>query len=262
MSETNKILSKRPALPFSPIIAVLGLLLPFAPALGEGIPTYGLQMCDNAGIPEDECTLAGGPWPEAEIAKETESRGKGSKAETHDAHATLRCEQLGVAPKDCVAAPPWKRLQAEESEPASAFVTAPERLPRLTATPLPEPVRGPAVESPSRVIIASPPRPVQRRTVRFVPPPPALQPPFRDVGPPPAQPVFRDVRGPLPADDASVRAFREPRVPAEPVFREGRRSTVVEEEVGFFERFFDGRNRCRREVRYSRPPSYRYVECF
>jgi hypothetical protein len=60
-----------------------------------------------------------------------------------------------------------------------------------------------------------------------------------------------------------VRAFRQPRAPVEPVVRDVRRATVDEDDgPGFFERFFDGRNPCRREVRYSRPPSYRYVECF
>ena len=337
MSETKTTRSKRRGPPGSPILALLGVLLPFAPALGEGIPAYGFQMCESAGIPKEECTLAGGPWPEAEIAEEPAAAfGKRGKSEPLGAYAARRCEQEGIAPEDCIAAPPSERLLAEEVPPAGPFVTPAEDVPRLTATPLPDPIQEPAVAAPTSVILASPPRPVQQQAVRFVPTPPPAAPPaqafrdvgppppgaiippppasafrtvgppptqafrdvgppppgaiippppasaFRTVGPPPTQafrdvgppppgaiipppplPVFRERLAPLPVAEPPVRAFRQPRAPVEPVVRDVRRATVDEDDgPGFFERFFDGRNPCRREVRYSRPPSYRYVECF
>ena len=287
MSETNNALLHCRVLPCLPVLAILSLFLPFAPVLGEGIPSYGLQMCEDAGIPANECTLAGGPWPEAEIVQETAAAEKGGKAETLDAHAALLCDQQGVPPADCMASRPTERLIAEEVQPDSAFVTPAERLPRLTATPLPEPVQGPVVVAPPPVILASPPRPTQQQAARFVSPSTAslpqqairesgLQPapllpsvgafavaPQPILTPPPAQPVFRDTLRPLPADGTSVRSFRERRTPIEPLIRDVRRGPVENTGRGFFEGLFDGRQtRCRREVRYSRPPSYRYVECF
>lgn len=308
MSETKKTLSKLSALPCFWVLASLGAMSPLALAQAEGIPGYGAQMCESAGIPMNECTLTGGPWPTDDGLETSTEVGKRGKAETLVGHATTRCEHQGIAPEDCQALPPTQRGDGQAALPASPFLTVPASLPPVAIAPSPEAVSPP--------VVVSPPRPVRREAVRIVSPPRApstqpvfgevrpsplaVQPPFRDVGPPAAVSAFRDVGPPPPAfrpvfrdvgpssvqppfrevvpsaepvvrerrglpviDAQGARAFREPRGPIRPVFREGRRPIGDDDDVGLFDRLFDGRqSRCRREVRYSRPPSYRYVECF
>ncbi|MEM9441983.1 MAG: hypothetical protein AAGA73_16195 [Pseudomonadota bacterium] len=308
MSETKNTVSKLSVLPGFWVIVWLGTISPIAPVHADGIAAYGAQMCESAGIPTNECTLTGGPWPAGEGLQASSGDEQRDKSETFLEHARSRCEHQGIAPEDCQALPPTKRGDGQAALPASPFLTVPEALPPVTLASEPESVSSP--------IIVSPPRPARPQTVGVVPPmratstqqvvrevgalPQAVQPPFiavgppttvqafRDVGPPPQafQPVLRDMepsfvsppfrevrprtetifpefRGPPPVRANRVRAFREPRAPAGPAVREARRSFADDDDVGFFGRLFDGRQtRCRREVRYSRPPSYRYVECF
>lgn len=263
MSEINKKYAKRLISSCLSATLLFGLVFPLA-ASSESLSDYGAEMCANAGIPAEECTLSEGvATPEHEAVG-----GKGPKSETLVGRGKALCEQQGVPLEDCKALPIAHRAKEQEILPASSFLTVPAGLPIVDGPPAQEAVP----------IVVSPPLAVQEQTIRYIPPPaPPAPPPFRDVAPlPPVEPIVRDARVPAPRNDFGFRPFREPRPPFEPVvreaarppaepdFREVDRAQVADDGIGFFERFFDGRQtgRCRREVRYSRPPSYRYVECF
>lgn len=291
MSETNKEHARRLILPFLPAVLLVGLVSAFgaSPASSESLSDYGAKMCADAGIPADACSLSDKTvservgsaeagfdnygFDEPAVGDETAARASnGVKSETLVGRGRWLCEQQDVPLEDCRALPLAHRAPPPEILPASSFLTVPERLPQVDGVVVSEPL-------PVQVV-APPPVPVQEPAIGFLPPPvlPA-EPSFREVAPlPAAEPVFRDARVPRPRNDFGFRPFREPRPPiepsirevrerrppVEPVVREVRQGPVDDDGPGFFGRWFDGRqaDRCRREVRYTRPPSYRYIECF
>ena len=260
-----------------------------ADALGESYSSYGARMCADAGIPVDECTLI--TEPDFVEPEPTPSTGRNVKATTLADHARWLCEKEGVPAEDCLALPKDQRPGADVIPAASPFLTVPATVPVVdvaTAPPVaaapPIPAQRPSV----RQILPSPPA---DRAVRVVHAPPPFDPRLRVAGPPlqPLDPVFLSSGPPFPPIDLGFRRVRQPVRPG-PVFREVEffdapppapegfgiaeffgfgesRSDVVafEERRGFFEEsesfFLERRGRCFREVRYSAPPSYRFVTC-
>lgn len=260
MSETFKKPAKRPASKSLRSIALLGLLLSFVSghAIGEGLDAYGARLCAEAGIPLENCSLVTDPAVvrNAESVRNEAFERRGDKTATLIEHGRRVCEQENVPLEDCQALPSAYRA---EHAPAPAFLTVPAALPPVDRALLPA---------------ASPPPPVARRIVRDVPPPaplPRRPIPATSVSALPIQPDVRYFRPPSPVSEPF--AFRDG-APPPPVYR--RRSPVfVEERTQRPERFRreesfrreerfrreEPSGRCFRAVRYSRPPSYRYVTC-
>lgn len=270
MSETNKKHVKRRFSPYPHLMALLAGLVSWHPTLanGQDISAYGTSMCAEIGIPADDCTLSG-PIDRAEVAS---GDGRGDKTVTLVEHARQVCAQENVPIEDCQALPIPYRQTARDVLPAAPFLTVPERLPAVDPGLVPVPVIADApIQAPPQTVryVGPPPEP----PLRYAAPPP-VDPGIRYIDPPPlpADPAFRYVDPPLPPADVAVRdvpgpverplrALRRPVLVerrAEPVFEPA--PIVVEERP---ERFRRGEpsGRCLRAVRYSRPPSYRYVTC-
>ena len=274
MSETKKDHRKRSLSSFLPATASLAMLAFTAPALADGLVTYGQSLCAEAGIAADDCTLlSAGPMPSADAASEastTEGVGR-AKTATLIEHAALICEEQGVPLEDCKALPIAYRGTEEEVLPSPFLTVAPTppgpAIVYADPTPASPPETGQdpqplpagyahqpvtaaqsgaqAVQQPPPVRYAPPPAPIAEPGVRYVeeppiiylPPPPiyAAAPPM----PPPRQAIVRPREEMIFMQEPSSDRFRPP-------------------ETGRFTALAD---RCRRAVRYSRPPSYRFIDC-
>ena len=242
------------------------LILGSALVMAEGIEAYGARMCAESGIAPEDCSFVSDPAVarHAEAVRSEEQGRSADKTATLLEHGRRVCEEENVPLEDCRALPSAFR---DEHAPA-AFLTAPAALPPVDPAlvpaapppPPPPPARHIVRETlpPAQPIVR--PVPVPVRTASPALPPRAIGPAFRDVAPPPP-PVATEslfLPPPLPADPVFVerRAQIVERVPAERVFR--RERVVVEERFVREER---RSGRCLRAVRYSAPPSYRYVTC-
>ncbi len=263
MSETNKKYGKWRFTPYLSMVALLGVLNAWQSAVadGQGLSAYGTDMCAEVGIPVDQCSLAA---PANDLEAKSAA---GDKAATLVEHGRRVCTQEGVPMADCKALPSSYRTSDETILPAASFLSVPDRL------PVPDPGLAPPPA------IAHAPVPAGQQGVRYIDPPiQSPEPVYRYARPPPAEPDYRYVVPPPfvasgvrypepgrpPADD-NFRAFQQPVEPPFRAFRQERlrgQGRLLGEERRR-ERFsgHETSSRCRRAVRYSRPPSYRYVTC-
>ncbi|MEM7045639.1 MAG: hypothetical protein AAF543_22740 [Pseudomonadota bacterium] len=265
MSEKLKKRAKRPVLGHCRSIALLALLLATVsvPVMGEGIEAYGARMCAESGIAPEDCSFVSNPAVarQAEAVRQEELDRSADKTATLLEHGRRVCDEENVPLEDCQAIPSAFR---GEPEPAAAFLTSPSVLPPVDpalvplAPPPPTARRIVREQQPVRPIVR--PVPVRTEGPAFRPPRPAAPIVRQDF--PPFLPATSERRfvPPLPPPVEPVFVERRPRiverVPAERFLREDR--VIVEE------RFVRGERRsgrCLRAVRYSAPPSYRYVTC-
>lgn len=277
MSETNKKHVKRRFSPHLSIMVLLGMQLVWEPVSlhGQGLQTYGADMCAELGIPAAECTLSD-PADSSEIANEV---GGSDKTATLVEHARRVCTQEGVPMEDCKALPSSYRRTDGTILPAASFLTVPDMIPAPDPGLVPVPVIADA-PLPSRqqgVRYARPPAPPAGSPLRYAAPPsPPVDPGFRYVDPPllpidpglryadplPAEPAYRYVEPPVPVAERPERMARQERLPRLERFREPESFRRQERLSGRERVRRDERSgRCLRAVRYSRPPSYRYVTC-
>lgn len=230
---------------------------------GESYSSYGARMCADAGIPPDECTLTTEPvFVEPEPAPATS---KNTKAATLADHARRLCEQEGVPEEDCVALPTDQRPGADIVPAASPFLTVPSSVP--------------VVEVATAPVVAAPPIPVQRPSVRQIAPSPPAERAVRVVrAPPPFDPRLRVVEQTGLPVDQGFREVGAPLVAADPMFREvgppfapvdlgfGRVRQPVPDDPAFreFEPAFVPVDRGFRRVREPSPPApvFREVDSF
>lgn len=241
------------------------------------------QLCLEVGVPLHECTLL----PEGRSGVtlrqtshiETDAE-RGTKVETLTEHARELCAKQRVALEDCVALPEELRTTDQAPIPEAAPVTPrynpPVRMrkivrsrayqPPATDQPAPAYSRAPAYRSaPSPrlapgyeahltgvpvVGVPYAPAPLERRgeavlyrnvpVDRYVPPPRGYRNTGRYLRPSEAPPVVYEER---------IRPLR-------PTYRN-------EAPVRYSDRDYERGSgvRCNRSVRYSSPPSYRYVTC-
>ena len=274
MSETNKKHMKRRFLPYLSMAALLTTLVSgqMSPADGQDLSAYGAEMCAELGIPAERCSLS------AQGRSAETSRAAGDKTATLVEHGRRVCTQEGVPMEDCKALPSPYRKTDRTVLPASSFLTTPERIPAPDPGLMPVPM------------IADAPIPARQQAVRYARPAPPGELPLRYVAPPPVDPGFRNAGPPLPPIDPGFRYADPLPPPGEPAFlyaeplapvadravRAGRQERLRRQErPRELERFREperfGRRerlrgdepsgRCLRAVRYSRPPSYRYVTC-
>ncbi len=286
MSETNKKHVKRHRLAYLSMAALLVMLISWQPipVASQDLSAYGAEMCAEVGIPADQCTLSG---PGGSQENEGIS---GDKTATLVEHGRRVCAQEGVPLEDCRALPLAHRETEETILPAASFLTVPDRLPAPDPRLVPPPVivDAPIPAGQQGVGYARPSAPQPAPPPRYVSPPPVdpgyryvEEPRYREALPlyveqdlPPSDFGYRAGRQPV---EPSFRAFRQP-PPAGPAVRfEGPSVPVVERRERLerrerfdrqerlrgedrFRRDFSS-GRCLREIRYSRPPSYRYVTC-
>ena len=248
MSETNK---KDVKCRFSLYLSMAALLTVLAfgqmsPAGGQDLSAYGAEMCAELGIPAERCSLSTSPSP-----SEASSAAR-DKTATLVEHGRRVCEQEGVPMEDCKALP-FPHRKDEATLPTASFLSVPERIPAPDPGLVPVPVIGDA------------PAPSRQPDIRYARPPVApAEAPLRYVGPP-IQPVGPDFRyaAPLPPPVEPALRFVEPPL-AERGARAGRLERLREPERFQQRERLRGdepSGRCLRAVRYSRPPSYRYVTC-
>ncbi|MGI9420789.1 MAG: hypothetical protein ACR2RA_23440 [Geminicoccaceae bacterium] len=293
--ETFKKQAKRPASNPYTALALLGLFLSLgAPyAVGEGLEAYGARMCAEAGVPPENCSLVTDPAVarNAAFVREDAHDAADAKAATLVEHGRRVCEQENVPLEDCQALPSAYRA---EQAPATAFLTAPHSLPPVDpalvpAAPPPMPATRHVVRDPQPAPLPVRPAPAAPvlagdPDVRYLRPPPAapvyryapaaaptpalpLDPNRRYVAPPPepvGRPIYRYAEEPAPVveRDRPERLFQEERYRREERFFRGERF-VRDERLPRRERVFlqQRSGRCLRAVRYSAPPSYRYITC-
>ena len=260
MSETNKNHLRCRLSPLLLMVALLAMLISWRPLPtgGQDLSAYGADMCAELGIPADRCSLSTSPSPSGT------SSAAGDKTATLVEHGRRVCEQEGVPMEDCKAVP-FPHRKDETIMPVASFLTVPERIPAPDPGLVPVPVitDAPAPSRQPGIRYAHPPVQPAGPPLRYVGPPP-VDPGFRYAGPP-IQPVGPDFRyaAPLPPPAEPALRFVEP-----PLAGRGERADRLE---GFREperfrqrerhRVDAPSGRCLRAIRYSRPPSYRYVTC-
>ncbi|MDH3658767.1 MAG: hypothetical protein OEU92_01865 [Alphaproteobacteria bacterium] len=291
MLETKKDHRKQTLTLFLPTVTLL-VVLPLAePAFADShsLMNYGQDLCADAGIAADDCTLLpAGPGPAGTVPSvdaEAAAATKGAKSATLIEHAAWVCIKEGVPLEDCKALPTAYRAPQQDASP-SPFLTVAPTPPGPSAAPVPAPAPAPAYAEPVAVSTHQarphrPPAPVTRQEMRYGQPAPAAgaRQPI-----PVVQQSARYASAPAPGyggapplyDEAFPAPYRhqpppeirqetryipqpppiDPRIaPAfgdvPPVRYLGRPAHPFAEPAG----------RCRRGVRYSGPRSYRYIAC-
>ena len=265
------------------VAASLFALLLLGPlgAKAEGLAGYAQNLCIESGIPLEQCTLMPAD-SSASVSGETTfdagaagtASAKRRKVETLTEHGRALCEEQGVSIEDCLALPAELRVTDQPVDVAAPKRVRPVNIPKGVYQP-PQPsrvrqvVRRPLPKAPAYVPPPPPypvpayapapevryaPRPdgYQARVPYYRPPPVAYRPPFLER---PREQVFYDV--PIVEHYAPPpREYRERVRHLRPDFSE-------EGRVYYSDRFDDAPRgpRCFRSVRYSSPPSYRYVAC-
>ncbi len=254
----------------------------------EGLASYGQRLCDDAGVARADCTL-GPPEPgmigmakpaatDAEVSRT--AGGRNDKSGTLDEHARELCDRQGVAKENCQALRPDLR----KAEPVPVVVAEP----RVFGEPGPEragrrSVSSAAAPAPPYAAPVSYDR-VQMRDVPFeepyaAPPPFRVEETVRYVEPPIE--AYRDMlRYPAPADPGFAASVDQRREAVELVGPAADRGVIARDQrfretTRYFPEAADrvllpGVDRaglagvpvrCLRSIRYSAPPSYRYVDC-
>lgn len=267
------------------------LLLQADAAFGGDLAAYGAKLCEDAGIPRDQCTLAPGKTGLVSTGspalgatdKAAHGAGKGPKADTLEQHARQLCAKQGVKAENCLAMP--KELRQSDNAQASLIDATAALDPPLPAR---APVRHGA--PPAYRFVAA--EPVDQQPAAELLPPSSRssgdmderallpEPPLANASPMP-EPIPAAVRLPSPRRDRLTRTIRhDDPMPDRRQFeqetraeRDGGFDTVRDQREPRFDRFADSPQeedrtisrlhgkRCFRSIRYSAPPSHRFVAC-
>jgi len=281
-------------LPFTRFLLPLSisLLLQGETVLAESLAAYGEQLCEDAGIPREQCSLIPqeggvvsptnpGVNPSSDTTGPDEitlESDKSSKTETVVEHARQLCAKQGVRAEDCMALPSDLRTSEIAMPPAGKPTTSSAAKVQVRHSAPPTYRYLPPITDDQQQLaveqdrpLASPPNGTRKPAQIQAQPAPNPRPPLEATAraarfsSPPRDPAFLADRNLDPMID---RGIPEPQEAFETVGRErqprfDRRFDRREEDLRDLDQVENRRitRRCFRSVRFSPPPSYRFVAC-